>query len=152
MAPDVGVEPEPVPELEERIGDGIKERLRDDAGLSETDAVIETDRFTALGVTWRRGDKFGAKFREPVSIERCGWSRLTEHAVLARLRGAGLQRLNETTALALVNGRLYVAEEHPCRHSVAPNGICLACDKPTGLLEAVADTGQAEYVEKARRA
>jgi hypothetical protein len=36
-------------------------------------------------VTWRRGDKFGAKFREPVSIERCGWSGLAEHAVLARM-------------------------------------------------------------------
>ena len=36
-------------------------------------------------VTWRRGDKFGAKFCEPVSIERCGWSGLAEHAVLARM-------------------------------------------------------------------
>ncbi len=36
-------------------------------------------------VTWRRGDKFGAKFRQPVSIEQCGWSRLTDHAVLARM-------------------------------------------------------------------
>lgn len=36
-------------------------------------------------VTWRRGDRFGAKFRQPVSIERCGWSRLTRQAVLARM-------------------------------------------------------------------
>ena len=36
-------------------------------------------------VTWRRGDRFGAKFRQPVSIEHCGWSSLTRQAVLARM-------------------------------------------------------------------
>ncbi len=36
-------------------------------------------------VTWRRGDRFGAKFRQPVSIDRCGWSRLSHQAGLARM-------------------------------------------------------------------
>lgn len=36
-------------------------------------------------VTWRRGDRFGAKFSQPVSIDNCGWSRLSHQAVLARM-------------------------------------------------------------------
>ena len=36
-------------------------------------------------VTWRRGDKFGAKFSQPVSIGDCGWSHLSHQAVLARM-------------------------------------------------------------------
>jgi hypothetical protein len=36
-------------------------------------------------VTWRRGDRFGAKFREPVAIDDCGWSRMSSQALLARM-------------------------------------------------------------------
>ena len=36
-------------------------------------------------VTWRRGDKFGAKFSRPVSTKACGWPRLSREAVLARM-------------------------------------------------------------------
>lgn len=36
-------------------------------------------------VTWRRGDLFGAKFREAVEVDRCGWSRLSSERILARM-------------------------------------------------------------------
>ena len=36
-------------------------------------------------VTWRRGDRFGAKFRQPVSIDHCGWSGMSSQALLARM-------------------------------------------------------------------
>lgn len=36
-------------------------------------------------VTWRRGDRFGAKFGEPIDMTKCGWSPVSAEAMLARM-------------------------------------------------------------------
>lgn len=41
-------------------------------------------RVTAY-VTWRRGDRFGAQFSEPIQVERSGWAALAPERQLARM-------------------------------------------------------------------
>ncbi len=36
-------------------------------------------------VTWRRGDRLGAKFDSPIDLSRCRWSALSEEVVLSRM-------------------------------------------------------------------
>ena len=36
-------------------------------------------------VTWRRGNRFGAKFDRPVDMSACSWSPLCEQVVLSRM-------------------------------------------------------------------
>ena len=36
-------------------------------------------------VSWRRGSRFGARFDEPVDMERCEWEPLSRQIVLSRL-------------------------------------------------------------------
>ena len=36
-------------------------------------------------VTWRRGDRFGAKFTKPLVVDDCNWSGLPSDKVLARM-------------------------------------------------------------------
>lgn len=36
-------------------------------------------------VTWRRGERFGAKFDQPVDVSRCGWTALCDQIVLSRM-------------------------------------------------------------------
>jgi len=36
-------------------------------------------------VTWRRGDRIGAKFDSPIDLSRCRWSALREEIVLSRM-------------------------------------------------------------------
>lgn len=36
-------------------------------------------------VTWRRGQRFGAKFDAPIDLSRCTWSPVSDEAVLSRL-------------------------------------------------------------------
>jgi len=36
-------------------------------------------------VTWRRGDRFGAKFAVPIELERCEWAALCDQGVLSRM-------------------------------------------------------------------
>jgi hypothetical protein len=36
-------------------------------------------------VTWRRGDRFGARFTAPVDLAACGWSPVSEEERLARM-------------------------------------------------------------------
>ena len=39
----------------------------------------------AAYVTWRRGDRFGARFVEPIAIDRSGWGALPQERLLARM-------------------------------------------------------------------
>jgi len=41
-------------------------------------------RVTAY-VTWRRGDRFGAQFADPIDLDRCGWSPVAAEQLLARM-------------------------------------------------------------------
>jgi len=36
-------------------------------------------------VTWRRGDRFGAKFDVPIELECCEWAALCDQGVLSRM-------------------------------------------------------------------
>lgn len=36
-------------------------------------------------VTWRRGERLGAKFDAPIDLSRCEWSALNEQIVLSRM-------------------------------------------------------------------
>ncbi len=36
-------------------------------------------------VTWRRGNRFGAKFDQPLEMDRCVWSPLCDQVVLSRM-------------------------------------------------------------------
>lgn len=60
------------------------------------------------------------------------WVDLDELEEMADRSGSGVQQLDARTFLALVGGRVYVAEERLCRHPLAPNGTCLACGERTG--------------------
>lgn len=39
----------------------------------------------AARVTWRRGERFGARFEEPIDMSRCTWSPVCEQVVLSRM-------------------------------------------------------------------
>lgn len=40
---------------------------------------------TPAYVTWRRGDRFGARFAEPIALDRSGWAQLPPERLLARM-------------------------------------------------------------------
>lgn len=76
--------------LEVRVLDLSKNGFRAECEARVTVGSCVTLELPGIGselayVTWRRGNRFGAKFRKPVSIDSCGWSRLTSEAVLARM-------------------------------------------------------------------
>lgn len=76
--------------LEVRVLDLSKNGFRAECEARVTVGSCVTLELPGIGselayVTWRRGDRFGAKFPKPVSIDSCDWSRLSDHAVLARM-------------------------------------------------------------------
>lgn len=76
--------------LEVRVLDLSKNGFRAQCEARVTVGSCVTLELPGIGselayVTWRRGDRFGAKFRTPVSIDSCGWSPMSDHAVLARM-------------------------------------------------------------------
>ena len=76
--------------LEVRVLDLSKNGFRAECEARVTVGSCVTLELPGVGselayVTWRRGDRFGAKFRQPVEVERCGWSSISDHAILARM-------------------------------------------------------------------
>lgn len=61
-------------ESEARVTVGSSVRL-DVAGLGGVHAHV----------TWRRGERFGAKFDVPIDLSRCGWEPVGEQVVLSRM-------------------------------------------------------------------
>lgn len=87
-----------------RPGGGVS---LDVPGIGEVDAQVE----------WQRGDEFGARFVEPISLHRCDWTLKERRDTLARLlveraaakrsgrRGAELQmRRQILSALPMLKG------------------------------------------------
>jgi len=62
---------------------------------AECDAVVKAGSYISLDVpgigsvdaqvSWRRGNQLGARFLNPIELERCGWSPAQERSILARL-------------------------------------------------------------------
>ncbi len=62
---------------------------------AECDAVVKAGSYISLDVpgvgsvdaqvSWRRHGQIGARFVQPIELERCGWARVGERSILARL-------------------------------------------------------------------
>lgn len=76
--------------LEVRITDFSETGFR-----AECDAVVRAGSYISVDVpgtgsvdaqvSWRRGDQLGARFLNPIDLDRCGWAAAPERSILARL-------------------------------------------------------------------
>jgi hypothetical protein len=71
-------------------------------------------------VSWRRGDRFGAQFAEPIKVEAAGWGKLPQERSLARMLVERSQAYAEGEIGQELELRRRILNSLPMRRGVEP--------------------------------